>query len=418
MGLLTLLRISPAVWLSPFLTLLAIAYANTLPVATRDPYPLALTAAGAWTVALIAPVCAACAAWEGGRLRRAGWFALPHVRPTAVVALMWLLPVLVVGFAALAAAIVVKLVGAGGVMAPDPRVLAVACAVVAAQALLGFAIGVRVPPVVAVPAVLLGGYTWIVLPIALEPLWLRHLTGAYLACCDVSTDLAPRAIAGSVVVAGGLAGTAGLLMRRDFDAPRLVLAIAPTVLAFGVGAFLVHGLGHDPVVDRRAALACSSSLPRVCVWPEHRGHLEEVSEIAGQTTEAWRRVGGTVPSEFSEQRPASLPPGARSFGISVAAARGDIVVSLVQSLLPPPPPCAFARTDPYYGARAAPYVGAWLATAVGLPPAELERRFRPAVLGTVAAVRALPLDQQRAWLERNLAALNACGVQPQLEPGT
>lgn len=303
-------------------------------------------------------------------------------------------------------------------MVPDPRVLVVACAVVAAQALLGFAIGVRVPPVVAVPAVLLGGYAWIVLPIALEPLWLRHLTGAYLACCDVSTDLAPQAIAGSVVVVGGLVGTAGLLMRRGFAALRLALAVAPTVLAFGVGAFLVHGLGHDPVVDRRAALACSSGQPRVCVWPEHRGRLEEVSTIAAQATEAWRKGGGTVPSEFSEQRPAALPPGASSFGISLASGRGDIVVSLAQSLLPPPPQCAFGRTDPYYGVKAIPYVRAWLAAAVGLPPAELEQRFRPAVLSTVAAVRALPVEQQRAWLERNLAALKACGVQPQLEPGT
>ena len=190
------------------------------------------------------------------------------------------------------------------------------------------------------------------------------------------------------------------------------------MLAFGLGALLVRGLGPDPVIEREAAaLVCASGQPRVCVWPEHRGRLEEVAALAAQADAAWRQLGLAVPSEFSERRPAALPPGAGAFRISRESRPGDIVVSLAYGLLPPPPRCALVGTAPYPGGAAARYVTAWLADAAGLPRAELGERFGPDVLATVAAVRAMPSARQQAWLERNVAALRACEVEPWLEPG-
>lgn len=69
----TFFRRSAAIWLSPAVLFLIVYFANESPRPASTIYPLALTVTGASEVFLIAPFCAACAAWEGGRLRRAGW---------------------------------------------------------------------------------------------------------------------------------------------------------------------------------------------------------------------------------------------------------------------------------------------------------------------------------------------------------
>jgi hypothetical protein len=414
MRLTTQLRISPAAWLSPVLGVVALLYANVVLPATSDPYPLALSAVGAFTMFLIAPACAAYAAWEAGRLRRAGWFALPHVRAPLVVTGAVVTPILGIGLGTIIVVVFYKLLGAGIVAVPDLRVLGVAFIVIVAHTLLGFAIGMHVPPVVAVPTVFLTDYGWMLLPAALEPVWLRHLTGAWDSCCQIDTDLAPQAVAGAIIVAAGLVGTAVLLLHRQGWRFYPALTVVPTILAFGIGAFLVRGMGPDPVVDRDPSLlVCASGVPRVCVWPEHRERLEEVSTIAAEVSAAWQQLGIAVPTEFSEQNPALLPPGAASFGFSLQAQRSNIVVSLAHSLLPRQPKC---EGTGFLGGPATEYVEAWLVDAAGLPSTELDHRFTPDVLDTVSSVRALPLERQQRWLEQNVAALRACDVRPQLEP--
>lgn len=411
----TVFRIIPAVWIAPVLLVLAIIYAGAAPTRS-EPYPPALTAAGAFTLFIIAPVCAACAAWEGGRLRRPGWFTQPHVRSTITVALSSLMPVLVVGLLAISAAVTFKLLEAGATI-PDVRILVVAFAVVVAHILLGFALGLKLPSVVAVPAILVLDYAWMVLPPALEPLWLRHLTGDLSSCCSVSTDLAPRASGAALVVACGLAGTALVLMSRHLNAIRVALAFVPVLLGMGVGVMLVRGMGPDAVVPRDASiLVCSSGQPQVCVWPEHRARLMEVSEIVTGAANAWRQVGIPVPTQFRDR--SSLSPGERTFGFSLEADRHVILNSLAYSLLPPFPKCAIEGTEPWLGGDAENYVLAWLDATAGMSGSELANRFEPNVIRTVAKVRALPSDQERAWFERNVAALRRCDLPPQLQPIT
>lgn len=409
----TLLRISPATWCGPILVVLAAAYTTVLS-GTSDPYPLALTAEGAFTAFLVAPVCAACAAWEGGRLRRAGWASLPHVRSPLRIAMTSLAPVIAVGWLAISTAVLYTLRTARVVAVPDLRVMAATFVVVTAHALLGFAIGVRFSTVVAVPAVLLIDYGWMVLPHALEPVWLRHLNGSdtWLSCCSVATDVAPQALVGTLIVALGLAGTASMLLCARHAVRRL--AVVPAVLALSLGAVLVQGLGYDAVVPRDpAALVCSAGQPRVCVWPEHRDRLAEVTAIASTAASRWREADIGVPTEFSERSTLSL--GDRSFGFSVQSRPSDILNALAYSLLPPVPQCALAgRTEPYI---AADLVHAWLVEVAGMPDDEITKRFGPDVSRAVAAVRSLPLRQQRVWLKHNHTALQTCDVAPQLEPG-
>lgn len=41
------------------------------------------------------------------------------------------------------------------------------------------------PSLAAVPVALVTGYLWRVMPMAFEPLWLRHLNGYWPTCCRV-----------------------------------------------------------------------------------------------------------------------------------------------------------------------------------------------------------------------------------------
>jgi hypothetical protein len=174
-----------------------------------------------------------------------------------------------------------------------------------------------------------------VLPIAVEPLWLRHLTGVWFTCCQVSTTLAPAAISGAFVVAAGLSGMALFLLRIPLSAQRLILSATPLVVAFSIGAALVRDLGPDPVVPRSSSvLVYSLGQPRICLWPEHRERLEEVVAITTEASVAWQEFGISVPTEFSEQEQQALPTDSRSFGISQDSQHGDILYSLAYSLLP------------------------------------------------------------------------------------
>jgi hypothetical protein len=319
------------------------------------------------------------------------------------------------GFLVITAVVIFTLLGAGVVAVPDLRIVIMTFAIIAAHTLLGFAIGLHVRPVVAVPAVLLVDYGWMTLPRVLEPPWLRHLNGAWIAGFGVGIDVALVAIAGTVVVAGGLAGTAIFLLRRHIDVPRYILAVMPTVLAFIIGTALVRGLGYDPFVPRNASLlVCSSTQPRVCVWPEHRARLEEVSEIASDAAKRWQKVSITVPSEFSERT--SLSPDERSFSFNLASQRSDIIGSLAYSLLPTYPACTLDEPPPYPGAPfAEEYIFAWLAATAGMPQADLATRANPDALSTVAMVQSLPSDRQQSWLKQNLAAWQSCKWPPRVE---
>ncbi len=411
---LTMLRISPLIWISPLLVWPAWMFVTSMASLQLDPYPLTLTAAGTAALLIVAPVCAAGGAWEGGRLRRAGWFTLPHVRTPLTVAITALLPTLLVGSLITFGIIGIRLV-IGGVLLPDIRMIITTLVILTTHTLLGFAIGVRMPVVVSVPLVFLVDFFALGLPLTLDPLWLRHLTGIWPSCCLIGADLAPAALLGALVFTGGLAVTAGLLLHPHLTAFRLALALLPAIIGAGAGVQFVRGFGPDPTIARDPALlVCSTGQPRVCVWPEHQPRLEEVAAIAASAGAAWQQAGIAVPDEFSEGQPGS--PTVRGFGFSMRSDHYTILNALAYSLLPPWPECAFSGISPYLGAPAEGYVLAWLNTIAGMPPEQLAGRFSPDQLQVVATVRALPLERQQAWLERNLVALEQCNIPPQLEP--
>jgi len=414
----SVLRVNTGSWLGLPVILLTALYSLTIRPATTDPYAIALAAAGTITVAFVAPICAALGAWEGARFRRAAWWGLPHVRSRAVVAVWSAVPIIVAGSIAVTTASIVQLASAGLVV-PDVRLLALSVVVISAHTLLGFAAGLWVPVVIAAPAALILSFLWMAFPAAMEPLWLRHLTGSLSTCCLVQQDLASVAVVAAALVAVGMVAAAlALIAQERWSRVRGALSIVPLVTAFAAGSVIASPLGPDPVIARDAsALICARDPTglEVCIWPEHAGRLDEVRDIAARAIAAWDVAGIPAPRRFSEMEPANrVDP---SFGISLKSTESDIIGALAYSLLPPWPSCADA--GPYPSASVLDDLQAWFATVAGMSEPELARRFDVSAapgdqtpLAVVRALRSRPPVVQREWVLRNLEAVRDCDGRP------
>ena len=116
----------------------------------------------------------------------------------------------------------------------------------------------------------------------------------------------------------------------------------------------------------------------------------------------------------------------------LGADRSDLLQALAYSMIPEWPACAddppiidvAGHAQPaYQGFVAEAYVLAWLEETAGVPRSDLRETYgdyadndEPGVLAIVKDVRALSPERQQVWLERNLAAIASCDVQPQIEP--
>jgi hypothetical protein len=413
------LRISPAAWAFPVLLALAIGYVSIYPTATSEPYGVALTAAGGVTIAFLAPVAAALAAWEAGRLARGGWWTLPHVRPSAALALDAIWPIVLSCGLVLLAGMATRLLPAGLVV-PDIRVIFVGLVVLFAHTVAGFAIGLWIPPVIAAATILVVDYLWMAMPRSLEPLWLRHLTGDFSSCCDVSADLAPTAILGASLVAAGILAAGLLMISTRGTARRLAIAAGFATVAVAAGALAVRDLGPDPVAARpESELRCAGKAPEVCVVREHEARLDEVHTIAARAAHAWTDAGLGVPDRFIEAPVEVLGPGEARLSISTLSTRADITHSIAYAMLPPIPPCA-EQGMPYPGGLALDYLLAWFDLSAGLEPAEIRIRiggFGPDFPDPVAlaeeVARASP-DARAAWLTANQRSASDCAIEPVL----
>ncbi|HET6380106.1 MAG TPA: hypothetical protein VFH63_03605 [candidate division Zixibacteria bacterium] len=402
---------------------LSAIYALGYQPATDDPYGVSLTAAGTVTLGFVAPVCAALAAWEGGRLRRADWWTLPHVRPLAMVAGALLAPVIVAGMLAVFAAIIVEFAKGGLLAVPDLRLVVLSLFVSGGHAMVGFAVGLRVPVVVAAPSVLVASYLWMAFPRAMEPLWLRHLNGSLSSCCLPQDDLALSAVLAAAMVALGMVAAGGVLIALRGRWRNVVIGLGVLVASFGLAIPLVSGLGPDPVVARNPdSLVCrASSGVTVCVWPEHGERLEEVAGITTRAVERWRAVGLSVPSSYREARVTDADPETSGFGFSRHSSQADILHALAYGLLPAWPACA--ETGAYPGFDARDPLHAWYDATGGMSKADLEQRFPPsgvpgdpAPLEILNRLSAATPEERADWLADNLAAVASCDREPQLLP--
>src|SRR5450759_2082972 len=234
----TSLRVMPAFWFALPFILLAGGYGTAL--YPSDHYGLGATAMGTGALPFVAGFTAAAAAWEGARLRRTVWWS-PNVRSRLAIAAWAVLPSVLIGFVAFLAAVGVLLVRSGATL-PDPVLLAVATLDLVAWAVVGFAAGILLPVPVAVPVGILLPFVWLAFVPALDPVWLRHLTGMFRDCCGNAQDLAPAAVVASVLADIGLIAAASVLIAGHRSARRIGASVLALTVPLAAGVVLVSGM--------------------------------------------------------------------------------------------------------------------------------------------------------------------------------
>jgi hypothetical protein len=411
----TALRVMPAVWLALPLVAFACWYVTLL--YASDGYAVDATSQASMTIAFVGAVLAACAAWEGTRLRRGGIWSAPSVRSRWVVAFWALLPVVLVGLVAVTAAMVVNLARSDAGLVPDWRFVVMTAIDLVAYASAGFAAGLLLPIAVAGPLAIVAVFFWIGFVPAMDPVWLRHLTGMFRDCCTQSQDLAwPPVIASFIVDAGIVAAAALLITGPGRLWGRAAGAAASFAGAFVIGSLLVANMTYAPAVARdTATLDCRTDAGiTVCVWPEQQRRAADVAGIVAEVRTAWQQAGMQVPTVFTEADPSVAPADAVDFNFDAHSfSRDNIISSLAAGMLPSQPDCGFGGST---GGVAFEYLQAWYEAVGGVSPDAWNRAWAnafgepdyPAVTDIVAELKAASPQARRQWVSRVEGATRQC----------
>ena len=398
------LHTEPAAWLFPLSCLLG--YLAAMGMDEQSPgYPLAVAIRGHGALIVLAPIGAGCAAWKAGRYRRAGWPKRTWRRSPARLALAEITVTSSVQLAAYAAiAIAVAAASTGSGLPWEPQLYLVAAAALVGWASLGFVLGWSIRAELAMPVVVIGSYLAIVFPDAIEPLWVRHLTGTYMGCCFQDAVLDPGAIRGPIVLALGVTVASVLLVAARH---RPMLALAAVI----VGAAMIGGavaqvdhLGADPIAPRAEAVECSGTAPVVCTWPEQSQDRPKIAEVSKQVLTRWSAAGLQVPERVSTQPIADEVP-----TIVVQTAERptteEIIAALALGAVPEPDCPGGATTDLYVASQVA---WAYIAVQGGLTADDITNALGQDIVDQLATVRSASPEGRIAWLQEVNTAVASC----------
>ncbi|MFK4224829.1 hypothetical protein [Streptomyces sp. NPDC019890] len=276
---------------------------------------------------------------------------------------------------------------------------------VCAYASLGYAVGWRLPGILAVPVVAVSAFLWLAYPVAMDPLWLRHLNGTSLGdCCGVDRTLDPRALLAPTIVTLGLF-LAVLVIVGERSVMRRLLALVPVAVACAVAVPMVMPMGYDPTRNRDvSALSCSSGTPRICLWPEQQQDASKFRSWLEEGTKRLKEAGVVLPKTYTP-----------SF---VGPTRARVLASLVASVMPTDAPSC-AQKGAWPGGRAGAPVATWLELTAGGRADDVAQRVvgdGGKTLSLVQQVRSLPAEAQLNWYRTNRAALNDCVTKPRIDP--
>ncbi|WP_438453292.1 DUF7224 domain-containing protein [Streptomyces asiaticus] len=415
MLLCTVVRVSSGTRLLPFLAgFIVIALGDNLSEWVTPHYWLSATSTASLALSFVGPACAGAGAWEGSRLRRARISDQNAVRSPLAIAFPLLLPVFVMGLVGMTAALLVSAAAADvGFGMPDPGILAVEAVLLAANTLVGFALGRLWAPIVAVPVTLIASFVANAYPVSWSIVWIRHLVGGGLQdCCVLDQSLDVWALVSAGAFGTGVCLSAAVLIQYRKSAPAVVAAAALLAGGLAGGAASAHGMGADPVTSRPTGdLVCDHGRPRICLWPEMDQRADMVRTESRKAVARLRQAGVAVPATLTmadrpgpDQTKLAIGPGISARGVPTGVAAG---------LLPQSPACA-DNGEPYPAADAYGPVGAWLSLTAGASPRTLTNRVAPPELALAQHVLKQSRQVQLDWYERNIRAMRSCNVTPQL----
>lgn len=231
-------------------------------------YWLGITAQSGLTLIVSAGIAAVGGAIEGARLRSLRTNTFPRTRSSIQITLRVLAPVLI-------AAVLIQLVSflilsrysPGAADAPNFALLLVFLLVIFFHLLLGFNLGLRIHPALAIPIALTASYIWLGASWGVNFYPLRYMAGLILMdCCRIYEQLEPNAVYAALTF-NGVGALASFLFAtrkiRGKSKSNILLGLtAGTVAATAVGlSILVSSeLGPVPITNRdSASMICSDS---------------------------------------------------------------------------------------------------------------------------------------------------------------
>jgi len=274
---------------TPIAMILALALARASEVFSPFSYPLARQAAASVAILAVGPFVALVSAWEA-RVLLAVWGRLPVHRSWMRVVAGRVTPQVLTGCGIMTVVYVERLRDDLLHSSTTLAFYAISIAAVLAWSVVGAALGLWLPTVIALPAALVAPYLAMTYPASWTPLWLRHLTGVLFDCCSSSDRVSPAAVLASLLMMGALIGLslAALEVRLGPSKPRLdrvALMVVATVSLAVAGVSSARALGALPTEARPASeLVCERN---VCVWPEELGVIDANSR-------AWLEVQGAL----------------------------------------------------------------------------------------------------------------------------
>jgi hypothetical protein len=252
----------------------------------------------------VAASVSGCAAWDAGRLRRAGVWRLAPSRGPYRVAGEALLPAFCLGAAGITAGLASSVVATATWPSVDSLpMIAVELAVVCAHGVIGFAVGSVLHRLVAAPLMLIATYMWMGLPQSIDNNWLRHTTGFFSDGLGVNQLYTWAALALPVLVAG--TAVLGIALAVRFSRPTARVAVAAAVAALGIAggdAIASDWPYTTPITYGHQSAVCAGTAPRVCVPQLYASMLPRLRTAVDDTTGRLARVGvprPTLVSHFS-----------------------------------------------------------------------------------------------------------------------
>lgn len=305
MPLLALMKRNWAVWSMPLTAFVLISIKSNQPN-WYDGYAPWAAAMKVYSLIVLGMVSALAGAAEGGWLRRIGRVDYPSRRSDLVrfgihIVISWL---------PTATLLVLAVVAAGGMSAVS--VWAPAEVSLFAWTCVGFALGVSLRLVVALPASLILAFGWFALTPAMEPPVVRHLPATWDGCCSLAEVPSGSVMWGSLLMSTTLVFASGLVMRAASIGRRVRGAsIAALVLVAGLmsSMALVRDVGYFPTQRRHADMLCVGTMPTTCFWPEREPRLTQASNQVHAVTDIWRDRGVALPGTLSEATSATPQPG-------------------------------------------------------------------------------------------------------------
>ncbi|AJC52629.1 hypothetical protein GZL_00021 [Streptomyces sp. 769] len=403
MYLRTVLRTSTAPRAAIVLMPWLVAYSGNIRRWITDGYWESVTAQSSFLLGFIAPACAACAAWEGTRVKRSGMLGSAPSRSPLAIAVSVLWPVMLLGFLSIILGVAVSAPQASGLPRwPSFVMVIVEMAVAVAHTAAGYVAGLILPRLLAAPTALVVSFVWMAYPAAMgSPSWLRQLNGHnFIECCSLDQVPDVRGFGAAAIVAVGVTFTCVVWISLR-GVPRL---LGPVVLGLALvaGCVLAAPMGYRSAQPRDLAeLDCRTGPSGICLWPEQQG--------AAQRIEKWgleaRRNLVT----------AGVRPAQKVKVMSAAPSQGEVASVMAFSAIPQDMPSC-GRTGQWPGSQATGPVMAWLALTAGTPSQDIEGSYIEAEVRLAQKVRRLPLAGQQRWFHRNAVTLTRCDKQPDLSP--